>query len=98
MFAAVYTAAPATKPVALGKNPPLAYALSISSNDKAEMRTPEPKAITAATTRCGTAVNQAIKAPRIRAEPLSDPKGQLGRRSARHTPSDRVNVSGILWT
>lgn len=54
-LASVYTAAPPRKPSAVEANPPVWKACSISSKESAEIRTPLPKAMTAAIRRCGTA-------------------------------------------
>src|SRR4051794_17419003 len=55
ILANVYTVAPATKPDAVGHSPPWLKPSSISSNDRAEIKTPLPNDMTKAMTRDGTA-------------------------------------------
>src|SRR4051812_27229031 len=86
-FAARYTTAPTRNPSAVAARPPVLTASSMRSNATAEMRTPEPNAITDATTFGGTGVNQAIRAPMTSAPPPSNPR----------TPaSSQVGIAGPL--
>ena len=59
--------------MAVAVSPPVAAASSMRSKATAEMRTPEPNAITDATTFGGTSTNQATSAPRTSAPPPSRP-------------------------
>ena len=70
----VYSVAPPRKPTAAAVKPPVSAASSIRSSDSAEISTPLPKAITAATTRCGTWVSDETSAPSSSAEPATSPQ------------------------
>ncbi|WP_371424084.1 hypothetical protein [Tardiphaga sp.] len=60
---AVYTAAPARKPIATAKYPPCLQGSSMSSHDCAEISAPQPNAMIGATTLRGVTTNQAIGRP-----------------------------------
>ena len=60
-FAAVNIAAPLKNPAAVAVSPPRAYASSINSKARAEMRTPPPKAMTPAVIRRGTGKKQTVR-------------------------------------
>src|SRR3954447_5925585 len=58
----------------VGIRPPVLSASSTRSKASAEIRTPAPNAITAATTCCGTRTNQATSAPTTSAPPAINPQ------------------------
>ena len=61
------------KPMEVESNPPLRNAFSISSKERAEIRTPDPNAMIPAITLWGMGAIQASNAPSTKAEPLRTP-------------------------